>query len=316
MPEEAPICCHCALPVPAGRRGGEAPWFCCFGCRLARQLALPAARAADDEGEIGGPPTTLLLRLGLGIFLAINIMIASWIPYSRDLFAGGVAVSDSEAALFGLTSYLALFLCTIVMALLGLPLAADSIAALVAPAAPGAEPELGRRVNAQLLIVLGVFSAFLLSVWHTVRGHGSLYFDTAATVLVVVTLGSYLEAGARRRATTSAHRLLAGLPETVEVERGGTGGERLEVDPDGVRVGDRVLVPPGGVVPVDGRIDRGRSRVDESSLTGEARPRPVTPGDRLLAGTQNHDGLLWTVAGTQFAGLKASALQDAVDPRC
>ena len=55
------------------------------------------------------------------------------------------------------------------------------------------------RIDAQTLIVLGVGAAYLLSVVHTLRGEGSLYFDTAAMVLVIVTLGSYLEAGANQR---------------------------------------------------------------------------------------------------------------------
>lgn len=269
---ETPSCIHCGLPVPAGRRDGDGPAYCCFGCRLAREIALPAATA---EAGKTGPPTTLLLRLGLGIFLALNIMVASWVPYSRDLFGGGTVGSEAESALFGLASYLALFLCTIVVALLGLPLAADSLLTRA------------RRVDAQLLIVIGVFSAYGLSIWHTLRGEGSLYFDTAANVLVVVSLGAYLEAGARQRATASAHRLLAALPRTVRVERSG-GSEEIALED--VTVGDLVTVLPGETVPVDGRLTEGASRVDESGLTGEPWARAVEAGDRLLAGSLNREG--------------------------
>ncbi|MEJ2085101.1 MAG: hypothetical protein P8Y44_05395, partial [Acidobacteriota bacterium] len=82
---------------------------------------MPAAQRGEDE-SIGAPPSTLLLRLGLGIFLSLNIMIASWMSYSREIFGRVADSSSGETALVGLASYLALFLCTIVIALLGLPL--------------------------------------------------------------------------------------------------------------------------------------------------------------------------------------------------
>ena len=287
-------CRHCGLPVPAARRRGEGPWFCCFGCRLARELALPAIESASDEGRASGPASTLLLRLGLGIFLALNVMIASWLSYSREVLGPAALHTEGELALAALASYLALFLCTLVVVLLGLPLLADSLRRLTAPAAgTGLGTRIGSRVDAQLLIVVGVFSAYLLSVVHAMRGEGSLYFDTAAIVLVVVTLGSYLEAGARQRATLSAHRLLAELPQTIRLERE---GELVELPLADARVGDRVVLRPGEVVAVDGRIAEGVSHTDESMLTGEARPRFVCAGDRVMAGSLNYEGQLTLVA--------------------
>ena len=269
--QKAASCRHCGLPVPAGRRG-ESSGFCCFGCRFAHELAAPAAA---PEGA-GGASGTLLLRLGLGIFLALNIMVASWLSYSQEIYGAGARASGTDAVLPAVFSYLALFLCTLLVAMLGLPLAGDAAR--------------GRRIDAQTLIVLGVFAAYLLSAVHTVRGEGSLYYDTAAVVLVIVTLGSYLEAGAKRRAASAASRLLATLPANVRVRRD---GETREVIAEEVRRGDLVQVRPGEVLPVDGEVASGSSRIDEASLTGESRPRSVEPGDVVLAGSLALDGQLW-----------------------
>lgn len=291
MSEDGAFCRHCDLPVPAGLRSGDGPWFCCFGCRFAYRLALPAAEA-EKAGGASPPPNTLLLRLGLGVFLAINIMVFSWLGYSREVF-GAAATGGGYGALAGLFSYLTLFLCTLVMVLLGVPLLADSWRRLVARGPSGGDSPTTARLDAQLLIVIGVFAAYLLSAIHTLRGEGSLYFDTAAMVLVIVTLGSYLDAGAKRRAAAAATQLLASLPTTMWVRRG---DGAVEVAGDVVEPGDLVRVRPGETVPVDGIVDEGSSRVAEASLTGESQPRAVEPGDRLLAGTVSLDGQLWVRA--------------------
>lgn len=271
---ELELCDHCALPVAPRKHSGKEVRFCCLGCRIAHQLALPALE--DDAGD--SQPSSRLLRLGLGIFLAINVMVASWLSYSAEILGLETPV-DGEAAFLQLAAYLALLLCTVVIALLGLPLAVDALRALLARG----------QVDAQLLIAIGVFSAYGLSVVNTVRGHGALYFDTAAVVLVVVTLGAHLEAAARRRASESASRLLVALPDSLQVERD---GRWQDVEPGAVRRGDRVTVAPGSLVPVDGDVVEGASWLDESTLTGESQLRAVESGDRVLAGAQNHDGRL------------------------
>ena len=270
---EQASCHHCGLPVPVGRRAnGTSPGFCCFGCRFAHELAGPASALA--AGDAPRPAGTLLLRLGLGIFLALNIMVASWLSYSREIYGAQAQAQGADAVLPAVFSYLALFLCTLLVAMLGLPLLSDAAG----------------RINAQTLIVLGVFAAYLLSAVHTFRGEGSLYYDTAAVVLVIVTLGSYLEAGAKQRAATAASRLLASLPSSVRVRRGVT---TYEVLAEEVRSGDLVQVRPGETLPVDGVVAEGGSRIDEASLTGESRPRSVEPGDPVLAGALSLDGQLW-----------------------
>lgn len=272
--ESAP-CEHCGLPVPTRRRRSEPPWYCCLGCRIARQIALPALASDADESEA----STRFLRLGTGIFLALNVMIASWLSYSREILGIAVDPQGSEGQFLQLAAYGALFLCTLVIAILGAPLALDSLRALFGSG----------RIDAQLLIVIGVFSAYILSVVHTVRGSGPLYFDTAAVVLVVVTLGAHLESRAKQRSSAAASRRLVELPRRLRVERD---GQEIVVSADEAALGDRVEVLPGATVPVDGTVLEGSSRVDESSFTGESRPRLVDAGASLLAGSHNHEGRL------------------------
>ncbi len=300
-------CQHCGLPVPGARHGGAGPWFCCFGCRFAHRLATPSS----DPRDSSSPASTHVLRLGLGIFLALNIMVASWLSYSQEIFGDGALAQGVDAVLPSLFSYLALFLCTLLVAILGVPLFSDALFRDSRIADTGladtglddtAKPQQSNRhrvgvvqavfyrINAQTLIVIGVLAAYLLSVLHTLRGDGSLYYDTAAMVLVIVTLGSYLEAGAKRRAATAAGRLLAILPGKVRVQRNGT---IHQLPPHQVRPGDLVQVRPGDTLPVDGMVDEGRSRIDESSLTGESAARTVESGEIVLAGTVALDGQLW-----------------------
>lgn len=264
-------CIHCALPVPSGRAQ-----FCCFGCRFAYEAARPVTD--DAEGETPAPGGTLLLRLGLSIFLALNVMVASWFSYSQEIFGSAAEAQGAYAVLPSLFSYAAFFLCTIILALLGVHLLGDALQNLFR-----------KRIDAQLLIVVGVFSAYILSAINTFRGEGSLYYDTTAVVLVIVSLGSYLEAGAKQRAASSASALLTHLPSQLQVEKDGTTREVAAAD---VQPGDVIVVRPGEVVGVDGEVLSGDSHLDEASLTGESRPRSAGLGDRVLAGSVSLDGQL------------------------
>jgi Cu+-exporting ATPase len=150
-----------------------------------------------------------------------------------------------------------------------------------------------RRYGADHLIVIGVGAAYALSVIHVVRGTGSLYFDTVAVVLVVVTLGRLLEATAKRRAAHSVGSALAELPRRLVVRRA---GEEIEIGHADVSIGDTVRARAGETIGVDGVVVEGEGFVDESSLRGESRPRTARSGDTVLAGTASLDGTLWVRA--------------------
>ncbi len=279
-----PVCLQCALPLPRARRraaaADPAAAFCCFGCRLAHALARPAAEAGGSGPGAGAPQGTMLLRLGAGVFLSMNIMVLSGPFYARAWFGEVAAFPPAYGALETLFAYLLMFLTTLVLALLGAPLAADALAC-------------GLRPDTTLLIGVGVGSAYALSVAHVLAGDGALYFDTAAMILVLVTLGNYLEAGARRRAAAAAGALLLELPAVVAVRRGAA-VETIEAS--GLVIGDLFRARPGEAFAADGMVADGESQTDEAILTGESAPRRIAPGDRVLAGAVNLDGLIWVRA--------------------
>lgn len=295
----APMCVHCGLPIPASRRstGGEPPPYCCFGCRFAYELARPAIDAADDAKTT--PGNTLLLRLGLGIFLTMNIKAFSGLFYSSLVYGSATGDPLTHHPLQQLIAYLLMLLTTCVMATLGMPLLEDVLAGWRLPRGDGVArwrrwlATMPRRVDANLLICIGVAAAFILSAFHTLQGYGTLYFDTAALILTLVTLGHYLDSTARHKATAAARDLLATIPTRAWVARG---NDIVEIDADTVEVGQRLRVRPGETVPVDGRVAEGTGYVNEASLTGESTPRAVSMNDTVMAGSVSVDGQLWIEA--------------------
>ena len=150
--------------------------------------------------------------------------------------------------------------------------------------------------NMDLLVALGSFTAFLYSIAVAIAlalgrhelGH-HVYFETAAVILTLIKAGKYLEARAKGR-TSAALRALADL--RPRIARRLDGESEREVPLAAVRPGDRLRVRPGEQIPTDGVVIAGRSAVDESLLTGESAPVEKAPGDRVVGGTLNREGLL------------------------
>ena len=116
-----------------------------------------------------------------------------------------------------------------------------------------------------------------------------LYFESAAMIVTLITIGKLLEAISKGRTTNALKGLLNLRPKTAVLIRN---GEEITVPVDEVSVGDIYAVRPGGSVPVDGRIVEGECAVDESTLTGESVPVDKTAGDKVSAGTINRSGYI------------------------
>ena len=150
--------------------------------------------------------------------------------------------------------------------------------------------------NMDVLVALGSSTAWLYSVAVAVAlslgdhrlGH-HVYFETAAAILTLIKLGKFLEARARGRTSSALRALLDLRPKTA---RRIEGESELEVLLASVRPGDRLRVRPGEQIPTDGLVIQGRSAVDESLLSGESLPVDRAPGDRVVGGTVNREGLL------------------------
>ncbi len=142
----------------------------------------------------------------------------------------------------------------------------------------------------------GVVSLFAMAYamgqgdWETVARHSNdLYFESAAMILTLITLGKFLESRAKGKTGDAIRQLMDLSPKTAQVLRDGV---EVTVDIDDVRIGDVVVVRSGGSIPVDGTVLSGRAAVDQSTLTGESIPVEKSPGDTVAVATINTEGYL------------------------
>lgn len=145
------------------------------------------------------------------------------------------------------------------------------------------------------LVAVGTGAAYLYSVAATFApqllpsASRAVYFEAAAVIVVLILLGRWMEARAKGRAGDAIEKLIALAPDDVEIKRDGA----FEPAPlSEVKAGDVLRLKPGARVPVDGRVTRGASHVDEAMLTGEPIPVAKGEGDELIAGTVNGSGAL------------------------
>ena len=145
------------------------------------------------------------------------------------------------------------------------------------------------RLTSSALIVLGSLAAYAYSTLAVFQRGGHLYFDTASMVLMLFTLGRYLEAAGRARASRDLAPLLAAESELATVVEGVQEHRRPVRE---VRAGMLIRVRPGERIPVDGLIVEGRSHTDDAVITGESRQIAKAVGAAVLAGSINLDGPL------------------------
>ncbi|MDH3349177.1 MAG: heavy metal translocating P-type ATPase [Desulfobulbaceae bacterium] len=148
--------------------------------------------------------------------------------------------------------------------------------------------------NMDTLIALGTGAAFVFSVWNVmemVAGGplADLYFESAGVLIAMVSLGKYLEAKSKMRASDAMGALMRLTPDTVTLVNG---KEQRVIAVDEVEVGDFLLVRPGERIAVDGEVTDGNSTVDESMLTGESMPVTKNDGSSVTGGTLNINGVL------------------------
>ena len=137
-------------------------------------------------------------------------------------------------------------------------------------------------VGSSAALAYGIFAIYQIGVG---LGHGDLdtvnhymmdlYFESAGTILTLITLGKYLETRSKRKTSDAIAKLMDLAPKTATVIRD---GEEQEIPVEEVVKGDLVVVRPGQRVPVDGRVEQGSSSVDQSALTGESIPVEKGPG--------------------------------------
>lgn len=149
------------------------------------------------------------------------------------------------------------------------------------------------------LVSLGTAAAYAYSLLAVVAphlitpstsaAHPPVYFEAAAVVLVLVSLGKRLEARATRRASDAIRALITLQPDTATIEQDGS---LTSIPARSLKSGDTILIRPGERVPADAIISSGSSALDESMLTGESIPAERSPGSAIHAGTLNTTGSL------------------------
>lgn len=168
----------------------------------------------------------------------------------------------------------------------------------------GFQSLLHRAPNMDTLVALGSGAAFVYSTavmfrMGTAMGEGNvemavhclhdMYFESAAMILTLITVGKMLEAYSKGKTTNAIKSLMDLAPKTAHVIRDGV---ETTIPAQEVQEGDIFLVKPGESIPVDGEVLEGESAVDESALTGESLPVDKHVGDRVSAATINRNGAL------------------------
>ena len=161
-----------------------------------------------------------------------------------------------------------------------------------------------RSPNMDSLIAIGAGAAILYGIFAIYRigyamGHGDmavvhqyahdLYFESAGTILTLITIGKYLETKSKGKTSEAITKLLNLAPKTVTVVRDGV--EQV-IDATDVEKGEIFLVKPGESVAVDGIVLEGKSSFDESAITGESIPVPKQEGDAIVSASMNKSGLI------------------------
>lgn len=225
----------------------------------------------NAEGRLKEQNRKILFRMGFAGFGAMNIM---WI--SIALYAGsfsGISIEDRH-----FFQWVSCAIATPVLLYSGGPILTSAFRGLRAG-----------LLGMDLPIAIGAFVTYSYSLWQTLIAGEHVYFDTVVSFLFVILIGRYLEALARRNASSATLRLLELQPRMATRITDG-GEERISVRR--LHAGDVLRIRPGDRVPADGIVLQGNSHIDEAMLTGESMPVHKSTGCRVSGGTVNIDAPL------------------------
>lgn len=145
------------------------------------------------------------------------------------------------------------------------------------------------NANMDSLIAIGVGSAYGYSLPVLLKNGKHLYFEAAAGIISFVLLGRYLEEQAKGKAGEAISKLVDLQPQTAVLLKN---GQETTIHVDDIEVGDHLLIRPGAKVPTDGEVIEGASTIDEAMVTGESMPVIKNPGDKVIGGCVNGNGVL------------------------
>lgn len=237
----------------------------------------PMSRDEDDDGDSEGETAAerelrkqrrLVVGGGVLTLPFIYLMAAMFSPLPHPETVGGVPFD-----------WVQFLLATVLMATLGREFLVGAYKAAK-----------NRTANMDTLVATGTSAGYLFSA-AVVFGliTGDLYFEAVAFILWFITVGNWLEARSKARASDALRELLRMEADEAAVIRD---GEERTIPLSDVEVGDVMKIRPGERIPTDGIVTEGESAVDESMLTGESVPVEKSPGDEVVGSTVNENGVL------------------------
>jgi Cu2+-exporting ATPase len=230
----------------------------------------PARREALARRE----RRALLARMAVALLAMMQVMM-----FALPLYLSADGVAPEQKLLLDWASFV-----------LTLPALFYSAAPLFA----GAWRDLAhRRLGMDVPIALGLVAAFAASAWSLLRGGGAVYFDSVTMFIALLLIARYLELVARQKAGAAIETIARQRPDTaLRMLHWPADSDTETVAAATLATGDFVLVRPGALVPADGEVVEGCSKVEEAMLTGESAAQPRAPGDPLWAGAVNRDNAL------------------------
>lgn len=237
--------------------------YCCYGCYLVE-------RVIGSTGH-DSVASWIVLRLGVGAFLAMNVMMISLVLYTQP--AEVLGTDNVRGLRWGLA-----VLSTPAIIILAGPFLLASIKGI-----------LQRRVSTDALISTGCLAAYGVSVLNVARGSGHVYFDTATMLPLVITIGRLIETNAKVRTTQAIRDVFGFLPEFANTVRGSS---EARIPISEIIEGDIIRVRPGERIPCDGIIIDGSCMVEEAAFSGEPLPRSCSAGDTVYGGSIDCDGVI------------------------
>ena len=191
--------------------------YCCYGCRFAHAVV-------KEQGAEGAIRWTVI-RLGLAIFFTMNLMAFTMTMWSLDVY--NVEADPFQQTLFEVFRWLSMVLALPVLLLLGIPLLQNAIASWRQ-----------KIYSTDLLIALAVAAAYVISAVNVVRETWTIYFEVGATVLVMITLGRWIEAVGKQKATEALDKLMALLPDFVSKVSDAEADQEISIAATDVVAGD------------------------------------------------------------------------------
>jgi len=237
------------------------------------RAGFPSALLSDDTAsEQIARVSELIPRVGVAGFAAANIMLLSVSVWSGQ-------ASDMDSSVKELFHWLSALIALPAVGYAGQPFFRSAVAALKS-----------RRLNMDVPISLGVLLATGMSLFQTMRNSDQIYFDAAVTLLFFLLIGRALDERMRTKARGAAENLLGLRAKNATLVEG---DQTTKIIPSSqLKPGMIIAIAAGERIAGDGEVLSGQSEIDESLISGETRPRAVSRGDAVYAGTVNCGGTL------------------------